>query len=595
MRAFTSIMKGLNEAVQYEEGKLKKLKVDCIEVAELPQFQGIEIRNIRLKQHMRLIIIGAVAAGTSAAAKARRNDDFAEIVIYEKDQDISYSGCGLPYFIGGRIDNIEELTPRNSDFFKKKYEIDVKTRHEVLEIDPLEKTLSVRNLQTGEIFKDHYDTLVLASGATPFVPKIEGIDSSNVFFLRNVQNAIFIKNFIEKKQPKTAVIAGTGFIGFELLENLLALNIDVVMIEVANKITPNLDIDMAAYLETLLVKRGVKLFKSRSLQKIDEASVTLDDGQVLPADMVIMATGVRPNTHLAEKAGISLGVTGAIKVNTKMQTSIPDIYACGDCIETFSTITGKPVYRPLGSTANKTGRIAGDCLTGGSLYYRGNLGTGIFKLFDLTIATTGLSEKEALTEGYDVEICHNIKPDKAAYFKGSEMIIKAIADRMSQRVLGVQIIGTAGVDKRIDVFATLITYKATVDELFHLDLAYAPPFSTTKDPVHYTGMILDNAMNGGKKLITPDELLRSSEDTQIIDARSLDDFQKKGSVEGAVNIPHGKLRKKLDELDKTKKTVTYCNKGVTGNAAQNILMNHGFKNVFNLSGGHKFFVESKEK
>lgn len=543
---------------------------------------------------MRIVIIGAVAAGTSAGAKARRNDDFAEIIIYEKDRDISYSGCGLPYYIGGEIEDIGELTPRGSAFFKKTYEIVIQTEHEVLEINKDQKSLLVKNLKTGDLFKDYYDKLVLATGAAPFVPNVEGIQQPHVFFLRNVQNALAIKAFLIKNKPRTAVIAGTGFIGFEVLENLLHQEMDVTIIEVADKITPNLDYDMALYLENLLIKKGVKLLKSKSITRIDDTKVSLSDGQTLEADMVIMATGVRPNTTLAKNIGITLGETGAIKVNKTMQTNIPDIYACGDCIETFSAITDKPVYRPLGSTANKTGRIAGDALTGGGLFYRGNLSTGIFKLFDLAIASTGLSEREALAEGYDIEICHNIKPDKPTYFKGEEMIIKAVADRKSKRLLGVQIIGTKGVDKRIDVFATLITYKATVDELFHLDLAYAPPFSTTKDPVHYTGMILENAISGGRKLMTANEVETMTEDIQIIDARSSDDFNKKGSVDRAINIPHANLRERLEELDRNKVTVTYCNKGVTGNAAQNVLLNHGFKNVYNLSGGHKFYMGSKE-
>ncbi len=491
---------------------------------------------------MRIVVIGAVAAGTSAAAKARRNDDLADIIIYERDRDISYSGCGLPYYIGGQIKDIEELTPRDSAFFKGKYEITVKTEHEVLEINKGQKTVLVKNLVTGEVFTDPYDKLVIATGASPFVPKVDGIDHKQVFFLRNVQNAVAIKKFILKEKPKTAVIAGTGFIGFEVLENLLHYDMDVTIVEVADKITPNLDLDMALYLENLLIKKGIKIIKSRSISSILEKSLVLSDGQSISAEVVIMATGVRPNTKLAQTSGITLGKTGAIQVNDQMQTNVQDIFACGDCIETFSAITGKPVYRPLGSTANKTGRIAGDVLTGGHLTYRGNLGTGIFKLFDLAIASTGLSEKEALAEGYEIVICHNIKPDKPSYYKGEDMVIKAVADQNSKRLLGVQIIGTNGVDKRVDIFATLITYKATVDELFHLDLAYAPPFSTTKDPVHYTGMILENAISQGRKLITPDEIRQAAEELQVVDARSSDDYMKKGHLKGALNIPLGSKR-----------------------------------------------------
>lgn len=546
---------------------------------------------------MRILIIGAVAAGTSAAAKARRNDDNAEIVIYEKDKDISYSGCGLPYYIGGKIKDIEELTPRDSMFFKKKYNIDIMTLHEVIKIDIETKAITVKNINTGEVFIDKYDKLIVATGAAPFIPNIEGIKSDNVFFLRNVQDARNIKSFMVDREPKNVVIAGTGFIGFEMLENLMAQGMNVTIVEKQSKITPNLDEDMAAFLESTLVKKNINIIKSSGIFVIHKDKVILDDGREIECDMVIMATGVKPNVALAKEAGIEIGATGAIKVNSRMQTNFKDVYSCGDCIETFSSITGKPVYRPLGSTANKTGRIAGDALTCGTLEYRGNLSTGIFKLFDLTIASTGLSEREALDEGYEVVTCHNIKPDKPEYFNGKEMTIKAIADKSTQKLIGVQIVGYEGVDKRIDVFATLITYGAKVDDLFHLDLAYAPPFSTTKDPVHYTGMILDNSLNKNRPIITAKEaqsLVDKGTKIQVIDARVNKQYEE-SHVDTAVNMPQDKLREELETLDKDALTITYCNKGVTGNAAQNILINHGFNKVYNLSGGHKFYKETKDK
>ena len=546
---------------------------------------------------MRILVIGAVAAGTSAAAKARRNDDNAEITIYERDRDISYSGCGLPYYIGGEIENIEELTPRDAAFFKKKYNIDVLTGHEVLKIDSKMGELTVKNLNTNEVFTDKYDKLVIATGAAPFVPNIKGVDQGHVFFLRNVQNAREIKSFIEEHKPQHAIIAGTGFIGLELLENLMALGITVTLVEKQNKLTPNLDEDMSAFLEEALHKKSVQVIKNAGITEIAADYVILEDGRSIESSMVIMATGVKPNVALAKEAGIEIGTTGAIKVNHKMETNIQGIYACGDCIETFSAITGKPVYRPLGSTANKTGRIAGDVLTGGMLEYRGNLSTGIFKLFDLTVASTGLSEKEAIAEGYEVVICHNIKPDKPEYFHGREMVIKAVADKSSQRLLGVQIIGYEGVDKRLDVFATLIAYGARVEDLFHLDLGYAPPFSTTKDPVHYTGMILDNAINHDRPLITAKAaqgVIKEGQKVQVIDARVSKQYEE-GHVDTAVNMPQDSLRKELECLDKETLTITYCNKGVTGNAAQNILINHGFTKVYNLSGGHKFYKATKEE
>ena len=558
---------------------------------------------------MRIVIIGAVAAGTSAAAKARRNDDFAEIVIYERDQDISYSGCGLPYFIGDEIKDIEELTPRDAQFFEDKYDITVKTQHEVTHVNMMHKRLTIKNLLTGETFNDHFDKLILATGARPFVPKIEGIAQDHVFFLRNVQNAIAIKTFIQTKKPKTAIIAGTGFIGFEVLENLLPWNIKVKVVEVMDKITPNLDVDMATLLENKLLEKGVEIIKGTGITEIHEDCVTLSNGKVEDADMVILATGVRPNVDLAKAMGLRLGTTGAIWVDDTMRTSHPDVYAAGDCIETYNSITKQAVYRPLGTTANKTGRIAGDNISRdnisrdsisrdgndqGKMHYQGNLSTGIFKLFDLSIGSTGLSESEARKEGYDIEVIHNIKPHRPSYFNGEEMTIKAIADRATKQLLGVQIIGSEGVDKRLDVFATLITYHAKVDELFHLDLSYAPPFSTTKDPVHYTGMILDNAIERKRKILTNSEL-EKVKGLQIVDARSEKDYTKKGHVENAISMPHAELRKRLNELDPKKPVVTYCNKGTTGNAAQNILINRGFKNVYNLSGGHQFYKATRVK
>lgn len=455
---------------------------------------------------MKIIIIGAVAGGTSAAAKARRNDDSAEIVIYEKDQDISYSGCGLPYFIGGKVCSIMELTPRNPEFFKSKYNIDIHIRHEVLKIDILGKTVTVKNLETGTLFNDHYDKLVISTGAQAFVPPIKGIDNKNVFFLRNVQNAIKIKNFIDDHHPQTAVIVGTGFIGFEVMENLMESGIKVTLVERAGKLTPNLDEDMSRYLEKQLGKMNIPVLKNANVVEANPQGVILADGTCVPGEMVIVATGVKPNVALAKDAGLLLGVTGAIRVDERMMTIDTDVYACGDCIETWSSVTKNPHYRPLGSTANKTGRICGDNITGGNVVYPGNLSTGIFKVFDLSIGSTGLSETEARNTGYDIVVSYDIKPDRPRYLGGGEMLIKAIADRKTQTLLGVQIIGHEGVDKRLDVFVTLITYGATVDEIFNLDLGYSPPFSTTKDPVHYTGMILDNAINKGRELITPEAL-----------------------------------------------------------------------------------------
>jgi NADPH-dependent 2,4-dienoyl-CoA reductase/sulfur reductase-like enzyme/rhodanese-related sulfurtransferase len=542
---------------------------------------------------MKIVIIGAVAGGTSAAAKARRNDENAEIKIFDMDYDISYSGCGLPYYIGEEIEDRDDLTPRNAEFFKKKYNVDVFRRHEVLKIHDEDKVLTIENLDTNDIFNESYDKLVIATGAKPIVPNIPEAEKSNVFYLRNVRQADKIKEYIQTHNPKSAVIVGSGFIGLEMTENLENLGIEVTLVERLNQVTPGLDSDMAIYVEKYLKSKDINMILGDSVVELKGESlvnqVVLQSGKIVDTDFVIMSIGVKPNTELAKDAGIELGVNGSIKVNTKMMTNVEDIYACGDCTESYSVITRKPLYRPLGSTANKMGRIAGDQLSGGNLEFRGILGTGIFKIFDMTVAQTGLTEKEALNEGFEPIVCHNIKPDKSEYYRGKEMVIKAVADKKSRKLLGVQIVGYTGVDKRIDVFITAITFGAKVEDLFHLDLAYAPPFSTTKDPVMYTGMILDNAINRGRELITPNELnklIENESDVTIIDARVNKQYEE-AHVDNAINIPHDQIRKKSDELDKGKVVITYCNKGVTGNAVQNILINKGFKKVYNISGGHK--------
>lgn len=538
---------------------------------------------------MKIVIIGSVAAGTSVAAKARRNDEDAEIVLYNADYDISYSICGIPYYLGGEVKELSTLTPRTPSWFKKRYNVDIYTRHEVISIDPDRKTISVKNLNTNELIEDDYDALVLATGAIPTTPAVDGVDKEHVFHVRTIQHTTAIDKFMEQHHPKQVTIVGGGFIGLEMAEQLKNNGLEVTIIQRSNHIMPHLDQDMAFRVAEHLKANGVKLMLNEEVSKITKETVVTTSGNVIDSDMVILATGVKPNNKLATSIGVTLGKHGAIEVNSTMQTNISSIYAAGDVAESFSIITGKAIYRPLGSTANKMGRIAGDVITGGNLEHRGILGTGILRIFDLAVAYTGLSEKEALAEGYDIEVLHNIKPASADYLGGKELVIKAIADRKTSQLLGVQIIGENGVDKRIDVFVTAISLKAKAEDLFHLDLAYAPPFSTTKDPVMYTGMALQNAMDKKNKLITPKELMdriSNGEQFQIVDTRAPKQYQA-SKVDGAINIPLAQLREEANTLDPDLTTVTYCNKGVTGNAAQNILNHIGFREVFNLSGGNK--------
>ena len=337
-----------------------------------------------------------------------------------------------------------DVAPRRPDFFKSKYDVDVKIRHEVLNINLSEKALLVKNLESGEEFLDHYDKLIIATGAKAFIPPIKGLEQKHVFTLRNVQDAIKIKDFIETNKPQTAVIIGSGFVGFEVLENLSERGIQTTMVERAAKLTPNLDPDMSDYLEKKMNQRDLCFLKNANVVEILQDGVLLESGQKITGQLVLVATGVKPEVELAKKAGIFLGTSGAIKVDERMMTIDTDVYACGDCIETWSVLNKQPYYRPLGSTANKTGRICGDNISGGNIAYPGNLGTGIFKFMDLTIGSTGLSESEALKQGYDIIVVHDLKPDRPASSGGKEMMIKTIADRKTQTILGVQIVGHEG-------------------------------------------------------------------------------------------------------------------------------------------------------
>jgi len=541
---------------------------------------------------MRIVIIGSVAAGTSVAAKARRNTETAEIVIYDRDRDISYSGCGLPYYVGGEVEDIDALTPRDAAWFAKRYNIAIRTGHEVTGIDPASRTITVMDRATGASFTDSYDELVLATGASPIVPPLPGVAAAGVFTVRTPSQAQAIRSWIEVTGARSAVVVGAGFIGLEMVEQLAGRGIATTLVERLPQVMPPLDADMAARVADEVERHGVDLRLGSAVREITGDPVTgvvLDDDTVVDADLVVIAVGVRPNVELAVQAGVALGSTGAVAVDQRMHTDVAHIWAVGDVAESFSVITGQPVWRPLGSTANKMGRIAGDAITGGDLTHRGIVGTGIFRVFDLTVAQTGLTQTEAQQAGYQVAVLHNLKPDRPEYLGGRGLVIKAVADTASGRLLGAQIVGPQGVDKRIDVFATAISFGATVADLFHLDLAYAPPYATTKDPVLYTGMALDNAVTGRAPLITAAEIIERQargEQLQIVDVRSAADYAK-SHVAGAVNIPLGQLRARLDELDPDLPTVTYCNKGVSGNAGQNILLRSGFGSVANLSGGNK--------
>ncbi|WP_449582153.1 FAD-dependent oxidoreductase [Promicromonospora kroppenstedtii] len=546
---------------------------------------------------LKIVVVGSVAAGTSAAAKARRNDESARITVYERDHDISYSGCGLPYFVGGEVETIDELTPRDAAWFKARYDVEVRTGHEVTDVDVTTRTVTVRDLATGSTFEDPYDELVLATGVRSVVPPLAGVDLPGVFTVRSPSDARAIRGWIEQRKARRAVVVGAGYIGLEMTEQLTERGIAVTVVEALEHAMPRMDADMSARVDAELRRNDVDLRLATRVSAIegDHDGVTgvrvgsPEDGETVAADLVIMSVGVRPNLELATQAGVTIGPTHAIAVDRQGRTDVPHVWAVGDVAESFNLITGEPAWVPLGSTANKMGRITGDAITGGTLEHRGILGTSIVRVFDLGVAQTGLTEDQARAAGYDVEVLHNIKPDRPEYLGGKPLVIKAVADRATGRLLGAQAIGASGADKRIDVLATAITYGADVADLFHLDLAYSPTYATTKDPVHYTGMALDNAIRGTAPLITPAELDRrraDGEKIQVVDVRSAKD-RAKGVVAGSVHLPLKELRARAGELDRDVLVVTYCNKGVTGNAGQNLLRNLGFAQVYNLSGGNQ--------
>ncbi|RPF21399.1 FAD-dependent oxidoreductase [Myceligenerans xiligouense] len=547
---------------------------------------------------LRIVVVGAVAAGTSAAAKARRNTEAARITVYERDLDISYSGCGLPYFVGGEVERVDQLTPRDAAWFAERYGVEVRTGHEVVAVDAAARTVTVRDLATGRMFEDGYDELVLATGVRPVTPSIPGVDSPGVFPVRAPSHARAIDTWITERDARRALIIGAGYIGLEMAEQLTLRGLKVTVVEAAGHAMPRMDPDMSARVDAELRKHGVDLRLSTTVTEIrgDHDGVTGADllgpdgaTEHVATDLVIASVGVRPNTELARQAGAELGPTGAVAVDRRQRTTVDHVWAVGDVSESFHAITRDPVWVPLGSTANKTGRIAGDAMTGGTLEHRGILGTSVVRVFDLGVAQTGLTEQQARTAGYDVEVLHNIKPDRPEYLGGRPLVIKAVADRASGRLLGAQAIGASGADKRIDILATAITFGADVADLFHLDLAYSPTYATTKDPVHYTGMALANAIHGRAPLITPAELDRRRSDgekIQVVDVRSAKD-RAKSAVPDSVHIPLADLRTRAAELDPALPTITYCNKGVTGNAGQNVLRNLGFTDVANLSGGNQ--------
>ena len=543
---------------------------------------------------MKVIIVGGVAGGATAAARIRRLDERAEIVVFERSGFISYANCGLPYYIGDVITEAEELTLQTPESFYSRFRVDMRVHHEVTAIHPEKKTVSVKNLKTGERFEESYDKLILSPGAKPTKPRFPGADLDKVFTLRTVEDTLRIKNYINEKHPQSVVLAGGGFIGLELAENLCELGMDVTVVEYAKQLMSPFDLDMAAFIHNEMRKHGVKLVLGRAVEGLEEKDdgikVLLRDDASLHADMVVLAIGVTPDTVLAKDAGLELGIKGSIIVNDRMETSIPDIYAAGDAVQVKNFVTGEDALISLAGPANKQGRIIADNVCGLDSRYKGSQGSSVIKVFDMTAALTGINERTAKAMGIDADTVILSPMSHAGYYPGGKvMTMKVVFEKGSYRLLGAQIVGYEGVDKRIDVLATAIRAGMKATDLKELDLAYAPPYSSAKDPVNMAGFMIDNIANGVLKqwhLEDVENLPRDGSVT-LLDARTVGEYAQ-GHIDGFKNIPVDELRERLDEVEKGKPVYVICQSGLRSYIASRILEGNGYT-AYNFAGGFRFY------
>ncbi|MBQ2819132.1 MAG: FAD-dependent oxidoreductase [Clostridia bacterium] len=543
---------------------------------------------------MKVIIVGGVAGGATAAARIRRLDESAEITIYERSGYISYANCGLPYYIGGVITDPEELTLQTPESFYSRFRVEVKTNHEVISLDPDKKTVTVKNLHSGEIFEDVYDKLLLSPGAKPTLPNLSGIDSDKIFTLRTVEDTLKIKSYIDAHHPKSAVIAGGGFISLEVAENLRHLGIEVTIVQRPRQLMNPFDSDMAAFIHNEMRRNGVDLALGYTVEGFEEKSgkikVLIKDNPAIAADMVILAIGVTPESTLAKNAGLELGIRDSILVNERMQTSDPDIYAVGDAVQIRHFITDQNALISLAGPANKQGRIAADNICGGDSIYQGSQGSSIIKVFELTAATTGINETSAKNAGIEYEKIILSPLNHAGYYPGGKlMTLKILFEKGSLRLLGAQIVGYEGVDKRIDILATAIRAEMKAHELQHIDLAYAPPYSSAKDPVNMAGYIADNIARGIVKqwYLEDEPTLPRDGSVTLLDTRTFEEYAS-GHIIGFSNIPVDELRQRIGEIEKGKPVYVICQSGLRSYIASRILSGYGF-DVYNFAGGFRFY------
>jgi len=542
---------------------------------------------------MKVVIVGGVAGGATAAARIRRLDEKAEIVVFERSGYISYANCGLPYYIGGIIEDPEALTLQTPESFFSRFRISMKVHHEVIAIYPDRKTVTVRNLKTGDVFEECYDKLLLSPGAKPVWPDLPGMDLENLFTLRTVEDTFRIKEFIRQNQPKSAVMVGGGFIGLEMTENLRELGMEVTIVQRPKQLMNPFDSDMAAFIHAEVRKHGVKLALGHTVEGFRKSNggveVLLKDSPSLHADLVVLAIGVTPESTLAKDAGLALGMKGSILVNDRMETSVPDIYAVGDAVQVKHYVTGEDALIALAGPANKQGRIAADNICGGDSRYLGSQGSSVIKIFDLTAAATGVNETNARKAGLDVDTVILSPMSHAGYYPGGKvMTMKVVFEKDTYRLLGAQIVGYDGVDKRIDVLATAIHAGMKATELKDLDLAYAPPYSSAKDPVNMAGFLIDNVSRGLKQWHLTDAInLPRDGSVTLLDTRTVAEYSR-GHIDGFRNIPVDALRERICELPIEKPVYVICQSGLRSYIATRILEGYGFE-AYNFAGGFRFY------
>lgn len=544
----------------------------------------------------KIVVVGGVAGGASAAAKARRQDEFAQIIIFEKGPYISFANCGLPYYISGEITRRENLLLQTPESFKTRYNIDVKPNHEVLKLMRGEKRIVVKDLGSGREFEESYDKLILAPGALPIIPPLPGIKARNIFPLRSIPDMDNIQQYLNSNALTQAVVVGGGYIGLEMAEALLARGLMVMVVERAAQLLPPMDKEMTQPILSHLREKGVEVIlkdgvKEFLLDKDGMAQeVVLDSGRTVPLQMAILSIGIRPDVQLAREASLKIGATGAIEVNERMETSDPDIYAVGDCVESIHLVTDKKVWIALGGPANKQGRIAGANAAGGHKTMKGVLGTAIVKVCDLVAARTGLNERETHQAGLDYYCSYTHADDHASYYPGAKRLtIKLIVEKKTGRLLGGQVVGGGGVDKRIDILATALHAQLTVEDLENLDLAYAPQFGSARDPVIVAGFVARNILQDEVAAITSQEVFRDKEagrEIQVLDVRTPKEYAA-AAIPGSILVPIDELRSRLEDLVNQKKQemVVHCGTGLRSYLACRILQAHGFTKIKNLSGG----------